>query len=736
MPSQMAKPRVIAERYEVLSEIGRGGMGLVARAFDHRLQTEVAVKVLRPGLAMDAADKDGLIKEARVLARLTHPAVVRLFDLAETEVGLMLVLEYVRGPNLAQVLKARSRLTETELIFVMRQICGGLDAAHAEGIVHRDLKPSNLLVAADPEEWQAFQQGLCTSSFLLNARIKITDFGISKLLATRTEADGRAAGDCTWSAAGTPLFMAPEQYQGQVCTAATDIYALGVVAYQALSGAAPFHGDSFETLAEKHMYAKPNPIEGCSPRLNSVILQALAKAPADRFQAAAAFLAALEGTDSPLMELPVWEADPLERMESWAREHKWLLAIVCAGLVAAAVLLFRHISALPQPIAIGGIAARARPDLGKRIKLPVDLDVVPEVASPPSASTAAIALVRVAPHHPRVAWTALVDSDYEQTPWVDGVGPDGTIYVREENLNSLWAIDNGVLRWGYRDARPDGLLNPSIHRNSHADFRDPGRMWLAWCPDRLRDGCRGSVFNARGAGGHTSRVPQGFGQPPITTDVSMPFVENDAQNWRWPDADSRYFCTTRLGAVTLSSHERNWTLPLDGRASVALSRHADGLIVATVKGAVYALGMDGRIEWTYHTQGETENLQQLPSGDLVILDKQRQTMTCVREGKLRWTYKVPGQVAEFQDHVNGAWRFAVADEESTLYFLSESEVSSTLAIDDQGKLRWALGWAEFVRSAGLSLDTFGRLFLTFESYDIDGLSRAGVICISEKNVSR
>src|SRR5438128_876600 len=94
----------IAGRYEILAEIGRGGMGVVARAFDHRLDTEVAIKVLRRDLAKDSGDKDSLIKEARVLARLTHPSIVRLFDLAETEIGLMLILEFVRGPNLAQVL--------------------------------------------------------------------------------------------------------------------------------------------------------------------------------------------------------------------------------------------------------------------------------------------------------------------------------------------------------------------------------------------------------------------------------------------------------------------------------------------------------------------------------------------------------------------------------------------------------------------------------------------------------
>ena len=261
---------------------------------------------------------------------------MRLFDLAETEFGLMLVLEFVRGPNLAQVLKARSRLTETELLFIMRQICSGLDAAHAEGIIHRDLKPPNLLVAADSDSWESFKKGVCTSSFLLNAKVKITDFGISKLLASRAEVNaGVPGGDGTWSSAGTPLFMSPEQFQGQPSTPETDIYALGVVAYQAISGALPFSGEDVETLAQKHLSETPKPIEGCSPRVNRAILRAMSKRPEDRFSSARAFLAALEGTAEATAALPGWEPDALDRVEMWIKSHVAGVSMGCLGTVGA-----------------------------------------------------------------------------------------------------------------------------------------------------------------------------------------------------------------------------------------------------------------------------------------------------------------------------------------------------------------------------------------------------------------
>gem|GEM_PF-4363303 len=734
---------MIAERYEVLSEIGRGGMGVVARAFDHRLQTEVAIKILRRDLTAGAAETDSLIKEARVLARLTHPSVVRLFDLAETEFGLMLVLEYVRGPNLAQVLKARLKLNETELICVLRQVCSGLDAAHAEGIVHRDLKPPNLLVSADAAAWESFNQGVCTSSFLLNSKVKITDFGISKLKAARMEATLAAVDSgATFASAGTPSFMSPEQFQGQPSTPATDIYALGVLAYQALSGALPFTGD-IESLARQHLSVAPKPLDHCSPRINKAILRAMSKAPGERFPSAGAFLAALEGADAAA-NLPTFEPDPLDRIEAWAKSHKLLL--LCIGLLLLAIPVAAMLSIIhskphsnsQQATALNGSSSAlgAPPDLGKRINLPVDLDLVSEIKSLPAALPVPASPAQPGPRHSQVAWTALIDTEYEQTPWVDGVGPDGTVYIRENQSGSLWAIRDGTLHWGFRYGQNASALS-LIDSQSHADFRDPGRLWLAWCPSRRTNYCGGSVFNAEGAGGHTRQVPAGFGLPVVATGVTRQFSESDAQNWRWPDRDGHILCTSRLNAVSLTDQDRHWTVPLDGRASFAIAQDQN-LIVATKNGAIYALDKDGAIRWKTNLDAEPENLQILSSGDLILLDKGRESLSCLREGKLLWKYKLEVAISEFTDRRADAWRFAVADMESTIYLTMEGAFSGTLgtetvAIDRAGKLLWTLPWGGHISNPGLTLDSRGRLFLDFQGLQADKRFRGGVLCIADHN---
>lgn len=181
-----------------------------------------------------------------MLARLTDPCIVRLFDLAEIESSLMLILEYVRGPNLAQVLESRGCLSLEEFLHVSRPVCTGLAEAHAEGVIHRGLKPPNLLAAPSLPEATGRE-------FLLNSRIKITDFGISKLLASKVDGAGASpSAEATTSAAGTPVLMAPEQFAGRACTPATDVYALGVIAYFALAARPPFVSDNRRELAFQH----------------------------------------------------------------------------------------------------------------------------------------------------------------------------------------------------------------------------------------------------------------------------------------------------------------------------------------------------------------------------------------------------------------------------------------------------------------------------------------------------
>ena len=270
-----------------------------------------------PGTAANA-------REARVLARLTDPAIVRVYDLAETEVGLMMVLEYVQGPNFAQVLDARLRLTEPELIRSMRQICTGLAVAHQAGVIHRDLKPPNLLVAPGQARLPYDDP-----AFLMQAQIKITDFGISKFAANKVSTpDGTMrATDATQSAAGTPYYMAPEQFRGQPCTPASDVYSLGIIAYQALTGSPPFMGPDIPAIAHQHFSATAPAIPGCTLQTNNTIQKALAKDPATRFQTALQFLAALE-------EAPVLVAtDAGDRAAEWLSRNKWRLALAAVALV-------------------------------------------------------------------------------------------------------------------------------------------------------------------------------------------------------------------------------------------------------------------------------------------------------------------------------------------------------------------------------------------------------------------
>jgi serine/threonine protein kinase len=729
-PDVNAPPRLIAERYEVLAELGRGGMGLVAHAFDHRLETEVALKILRRDLTGDAAQTESLVKEARILARLTHPSIVRLFDLAETQFGLMLILEYVRGPNLAQVLKARSRLTETELLFIMRQICSGLDAAHAEGIIHRDLKPPNLLVATDSHSFESFKKGICTSSFLLEGKVKITDFGISKLLAARAEvSSGAATGDHTWSSAGTPAFMSPEQFQGLPSTPETDIYALGIVAYQVLTGRLPFVADSVHALAVKHISEAPEPITDCSPRINRAILRAMSKRPEDRFSSARAFLASLEGSD----ETPV--VSPDEQPTS-PRSYILPLSIACGVLFVLVVVAIAYLARSPMhpnQVSQYSLSQAKLPDFGKRITLPEDMDVLPEINSLPAPSSLPSAPPLLpGPRKPHISWTALIDEDSELDPWVDGVGPDGIIYVRDDTLHTLWVIQDGVLRWAYRASKQQAGVDSLIDRASHADFRDPGRIWFAWCPDDVwhpRSRCSGTVFNSTGAGGHINRLAAGVGLTQAAPDITRSFSETDAPNSRWPEDNPSLYSTSHLGTVTLSNRAKHWKLPLDGRAVLAID-HRDGFIVSTSNGAIYALDNAGQMQWMYKTAEAPSNLQLMPSGDLVILEKGRQTLSCVRAGKLRWQYHSADPIDEFEDHVAGTRRLAVADKDSTLYVLTSAGTSATLAIDREGKLLWTLPWGGYINSGSLTLDSRGRLFFTFALYEINHRSRGGVICIS------
>jgi serine/threonine-protein kinase len=265
--------------YSILEEIGRGGMGVVYKARDERLDKDVAIKVLPPGALVDELARKRFRKEALVLAKLNHPNITTVHDF-DTQDGVdFLVMEYIPGVMLSEKLAA-GPLPENEVIRLGAQLARGLAAAHEQGLVHRDLKPGNLRITPD-------------------SRLKVLDFGLAKLLGRDAEAD--VSSSVTQFApenAGTLPYMAPEQLRGEETDARTDIFAVGAVLYEMATGRRPFPETNGPRLIDSILNRAPelpsNIGERISPNLDRTIMKALEKDPARRYQSAQELLTDLE----------------------------------------------------------------------------------------------------------------------------------------------------------------------------------------------------------------------------------------------------------------------------------------------------------------------------------------------------------------------------------------------------------------------------------------------------------
>ncbi|MGO8947653.1 MAG: serine/threonine-protein kinase [Ktedonobacterales bacterium] len=266
--------------YELIRRLGEGGMARVYLARDVRLGREVALKVLEPQLAERPGFRERFLREARVAASLDHPHIVPLYDFGESDSLLYLVMPYVSGGSLQDVLK-RAPLPIGEAVAYGSQIADALDYAHQRKVIHRDVKPANMLLHAD-------------------GRLMLSDFGLAKILDRSRPNVSRGHPD-----AGTPEYMAPEQIEGHT-DERSDVYALGVVLYLLLTGHLPFTGSTSSAVMDGHLYQLPtgprhlNPV--VTPAVQAVVLRALAKHPDDRYQRAgdlsAALLAALVSGDA------------------------------------------------------------------------------------------------------------------------------------------------------------------------------------------------------------------------------------------------------------------------------------------------------------------------------------------------------------------------------------------------------------------------------------------------------
>jgi hypothetical protein len=259
-------------RYELLARLGEGGMSVVYRARRVHIGDDVAVKILTGKFVKDDAALARFRREARAAAMLRHPNVITIHDFGETNdvhAPAYIVMEFVRGTPLRELLHSEDHFSVERGVRLMRGICAGVASAHRQGVVHRDLKPENILVVAPDDDFEM-------------ESVRVVDFGLAKLLAD-------AGGTSTGAVVGTPYYMSPEQCLGEPLDTRSDVYSLGAMFYEMLSGKRPFEAETVSGLISRHLQEPPPPFDlslGIPRRVSLGIMHALSKDPDDRPQTA------------------------------------------------------------------------------------------------------------------------------------------------------------------------------------------------------------------------------------------------------------------------------------------------------------------------------------------------------------------------------------------------------------------------------------------------------------------
>ena len=262
------EPIILGNRYQLVERLGSGGMAMVYRAQDLMLERAVAVKILRRDFSHSEEFRERFRQEAKAAANLSHPNIVTVHDFGIDSNQLFIVMEYVPGTDIKNLLKQSGKFGVTQAIDLMTQACAGIGYAHRAGLVHCDIKPQNLLVTPDN-------------------RLKVLDFGIARALATISPDE---QSDVVW---GSPLYFSPEQAAGSAPSPASDVYSLGVVLFEMLTGQTPFTGKTSDELVRQHRDSLPPSPRKFAPgipvALEQIILKVLSKEPAARYRTADQF---------------------------------------------------------------------------------------------------------------------------------------------------------------------------------------------------------------------------------------------------------------------------------------------------------------------------------------------------------------------------------------------------------------------------------------------------------------
>lgn len=427
--------------YQVGGLVGRGGMGEVYRALDMRLERPVALKLLSERLSDDEAFRDRMLRESRLAASLDHPNVVPIYEAGESDGRLFIAMRYVDGTDLKALLRREGALEPERAVMIAAQIADALDAAHARGLVHRDVKPSNVLLD---------QQGGREHAYL-------ADFGLTQSVADAAPSDGHLM--------GTVDYVAPEQIRGDLVDGRADVYALGCLLFETLTGTVPFSGASDVAIVYAHLEQEP-PLAsqrrpGVPVAVDDVLARAMAKDPDERLSSCGALV------DEARTALG------LVRSERSSRSIRLAALVVVAVLIAFAII---------GVVLMGGDAAKARPG-GSVVQIDARTGKV-------DASYDTV----VAPTHVAVesgqVWFATTDTVWRLDPTVgtpvkveavgevhDLAGLDGTMYVARDGerlLEGIVAPYDAV-----SGSRRDGV---SILACSLSTSEDLG-LWAAGCPN-------------------------------------------------------------------------------------------------------------------------------------------------------------------------------------------------------------------------------------------------------------
>lgn len=272
---------VVAQRYKILEEIGRGGYAIVYRATDLQTGQDIALKTIHPGAPQSQEVVERFKREAILASKLRHPNTVQVYDYG-VEDTFYLAMELLEGHPLTEELNGHDGIDVDRAIAIGCAILASLSEAHTHGIVHRDIKPENIFLKRLPSGAQ---------------RVKVLDFGIAKLTGAAQRQQNMPALTMMGRAMGTPTYMSPEQAQAKPVTASSDLYAVAVLLYELIDGVPPFQGEDAMEVMLKHVNEPPPPLTRAglsNSRINHTLLRALEKHPDDRFTDANAFLAALQ----------------------------------------------------------------------------------------------------------------------------------------------------------------------------------------------------------------------------------------------------------------------------------------------------------------------------------------------------------------------------------------------------------------------------------------------------------